>query len=153
MQPVSMMERFAVQRALVLLIGLLYGCGQPAAPVQENTAPAAAQKPAAEPCASAETQAAMTQCWGAEAAAAEQRAAAAYDDVLNWLRERQQGAVAEMFRTTQERWESYRDAYCETVAAVYDEGSMAGLQRTLCRYRLAGARARELETVISDANN
>jgi uncharacterized protein YecT (DUF1311 family) len=58
-----------------------------------------------------------------------------------------------MFRDTQARWESYRDAHCASVAAVYEDGSMAGLQRAQCRQRLAQARTRELEVVMSDASN
>ena len=139
--------------ALLLSAGMFSGCGQQSAPAAD-TAPAAGQKPSAEePCASADSQAAMTRCWGEEAAAAEQRSTAAYDKVLNWLRERQQEDVAKMFRETQTRWEAYRDAHCESVAAVYEDGSAAGLQRARCRLRLAEARTRELEVVMSDANN
>jgi len=151
MKGIRMIRRQVI--ALLLSAGMFSSCERPSAPAPE-TAPPAAQKPAAaEPCGSADSQIAMTRCWGEAAAAAERRSAAAYDKVLNWLQERQQDDVGTMFRETQARWESYRDAQCESVAAVYENGSIAGLQRAQCRQRLAEARTRELEVVMSDASN
>jgi len=95
----------------------------------------------------------MTRCWGEQAAAAERRSAAAFDKVIAWLQERQQADVAKMFSESQARWQSYRDAHCDSVAAVYENGSIAGLQRAQCRLRVSDARTRELEVVMSDASN
>jgi uncharacterized protein YecT (DUF1311 family) len=148
-------KHHVVGRAIALLFSALMfpACGQQSA-ASEDAPLVTAQKPAPEePCAAADSQAAMARCWGEEATAAEQRSAAARDKVLDWLQERQQDDVAKMFREAHTRWESYRDAQCESVAAVYQGGSIAALQRAQCRRRLAEARTRELDEMMSDANN
>ena len=95
----------------------------------------------------------MTRCWSEAAVTAEQASVEAHNKVVNWLQQRQQPEVARIFREAQARWEAYRDAQCEGVSAVYEGGSIAALQRAQCRLRLAEQRQRELEVVISDANN
>jgi uncharacterized protein YecT (DUF1311 family) len=139
--------------AFLLSAAMCASCERQSASVTD-TPQAAAQKTVVEqPCAAADSQAAMTRCWGEEATAAEQHSTATYEKVLNWLQERQQDDVVKLFRETQARWESFRNAHCDSIAAVYDGGSIAGLQQAQCRLRLAEARTRELELVMSDANN
>ena len=95
----------------------------------------------------------MTRCWSEAAVTAERASVEAYDNVVHWLQQRQQHEVVRMFSEAQARWEAYREAQCEGVSAVYENGSMAALQRAQCRVRLAEQRQRELEVVISDTNN
>jgi uncharacterized protein YecT (DUF1311 family) len=131
---------------------MLASCGQqpqqppPAATVPTNLA-------TQEPCESAQTQAEMTRCWGDAAIAAEQRSAEAYKNLVNWLEQRQQPEATRQFAETQSRWEAYRDAECEGASAIWEDGSMAALQRAQCRARLAEQRRSELEVVMADANN
>lgn len=140
-------------RAIVLLSGwMLVSCGQqprqppPAATPSTNTT-------TQEPCPSAQNQAEMTRCWSEVAVAAEQRSDEAYKKVVNWLEQRQQRDATKQFAETQSRWEAYRDAECEGVSAIWEDGSMAALQRAQCRVRLAEQRRSELELVMADANH
>jgi uncharacterized protein YecT (DUF1311 family) len=87
------------------------------------------------------------------AAAAAQRSVEAYKNLVNWLEQRQQPDATRQFAETQSRWEAYRDAECEAVSAIWENGSMAALQRAQCRARLAGQRRGELELVMVDAHN
>lgn len=142
--------------ALLLLAGLVVSCGQQAPPPSPANAPSPAASPGVatqDPCSSAESQAEMTRCWSEAAVAAEQRSGEAYAQLATWLQQRQQSDVAQRFSEAQARWETYRDAHCESVTAVYEGGSMAGLQAAHCRARLAEQRRRELEAVMSDADN
>lgn len=140
--------------ALVATMVVFASCNrQSSPPAADTNQTPSSDTPVPQPCASATTQAEMTQCWGDAAAAAEQRSGAAWASVMKWLEERQQPDAASMLGEAQARWETYRDAHCGGVAAVYEDGSLAGLQQQQCRFRLAEERRRELALVMSDASN
>jgi uncharacterized protein YecT (DUF1311 family) len=149
---VAISHDVGVRAILLLSVGMLVSCGQ-----QPQQRPPAATTPTdvatQDPCRSAQTQVEMTRCWSEAAIAAERRSGEAYQNVVNWLDQRQQQDATKQFAETQSRWEAYRDAECEGVSAVWEDGSMAALQRAQCRVRLAEQRRSELELVMADANN
>ena len=107
---------------------------------------------AKDPCGEAETQADLTACWTRVATEARSRATATYARASEWLAQRGQPGAQQRLKQAQASWERYRAAYCGAVAAVYEGGSIAGMQQAHCEATLDAQHADQLTTLMNDAS-
>jgi uncharacterized protein YecT (DUF1311 family) len=100
------------------------------------------------PCSKSQTQLELTRCWGTAAQDAELRLSRSSAQVSSQLRTRKSKDVTILLQDSDAKWQAYKDAQCAFESRLYEGGSMEGMQRDVCRARLADQRRNELKSVV-----
>ena len=101
-----------------------------------------------DPCARAQIQADMNDCWGKEYKAADVTLNQVYRQLVGMLDEEERSQLKE----AQTAWLKYRDTNCEFVAGQYKGGTMRPMVHAICLADVTRNRTAELRTQIKDRN-
>ena len=116
--------------------------------------PSDTKKPPADPCASAQSQMEITECWGKLANKAESDLTALYQKILKAVQARiaaedtqlkgyEERALAKL-KIAQVAWTHYRDAQCDAAGQQYEGGTIEPSVESGCHKELADQRMKEL---------
>ena len=130
--------------AAILFLATAVGSQQPA----DN------KKPPADPCAAAQSQMEITQCWGKLANKAESDLTALYQKIQKAIQARiasedaqlkgYEERALERLKAAQLAWTHYRDAQCDAAEQQYEGGTIARSVASGCHKELADQRMKEL---------
>jgi uncharacterized protein YecT (DUF1311 family) len=109
----------------------------------------AQEKPKTDPCAKADNQADMNNCWGKQYKAADVKLNQVYRQFVSMLDDEEKLQLKE----AQTAWLKYRDANCEFAADRYKGGSMRPMAHAICLADVTQNRTTELKTQIKDRNH
>jgi uncharacterized protein YecT (DUF1311 family) len=101
-----------------------------------------------DPCAKAQGQADMNDCWGREYKAADATLNQVYRQILTMLDDEEKSQLKEV----ETAWLKYRDANCEFVADQYKGGTMRPMVYAICLDDMTRNRTAELRTQIKERN-
>ena len=112
------------------------------------------KKPPADPCASAQSQMEITECWGKLANKAESDLTALYQKIQKAIQARiaaqdaqlkgyEERALAKL-KAAQLAWTHYRDAQCDAAEQQFEGGTIAPSIASGCHKELADQRMKEL---------
>ena len=127
-----------MKRAMVFLLLFLFAIGSS---VGQGTKKA-------DPCAKAQSQADMNDCWGREYKAADATLNQVYRQLLAMLDDEEKSQLKEV----ETAWLKYRDANCEFVADQYKGGTMRPMVYAICLGDMTRNRTAELRTQIKERN-
>src|SRR2546428_9968686 len=101
-----------------------------------------------EPCAKAQSQAEMNDCWGREYRAADTVLNQVYRQLVSMLDDEEKSQLKE----AEAAWLKYRDANCDFVADQYKGGTMRPMAYAICLGEMTRNRTAELRTQIKERN-
>jgi uncharacterized protein YecT (DUF1311 family) len=110
-----------------------------------GTAPGQGTK-TTDPCANAQSQADMNDCWGREYKAADATLNQVYRQLVAKLDDEEKTQLKEV----ESAWLKYRDANCEFVADEYKGGTMRPMAYAICLAEMTKNRTAELRIQIKD---
>ena len=100
------------------------------------------------PCANAQSQAEMNDCWGREYKAADATLNQVYRQLVALTDDEERSQLKE----AQRAWLKYRDANCDFVADQYKGGTMRPMIYAICLGDMTRNRTAELRTQIKERN-
>jgi uncharacterized protein YecT (DUF1311 family) len=101
-----------------------------------------------DPCARAQSQADMNDCWGREYRSVDATLNQVYRQLVAMLNDEERSQLKE----AQTAWLKYRDANCEFVADQYKGGTMRPMVHAICLGDMTRNRTAELRTQIKERN-
>ena len=101
-----------------------------------------------DPCAKAQSQADLNDCWGKEYRAADAILNQIYRQLVSMLDDEEKSQLKE----AQTAWLKYRDANCEFVADQYKGGTIRPMVYAICLGNMTKERTTELRTQIKERN-
>ena len=113
------------------------------------SSPAGAGPASDDPCESAQTQTALTQCWANVAAKAD---AGVADRLARLNRSTASAGTVQkdLLKKEQAAWTAYASAHCAIFRARAQGGSAESMTASICRYRLATQRSADLDALIEE---
>ena len=99
-----------------------------------------------DPCANAQSQADMNDCWGREYKAADATLNQVYRQLVSKLSDEEKAQLKEV----ESAWLKYRDSNCEFVADEYKGGTIRPMAHAICLADMTKNRTAELRIQIKD---
>ncbi len=101
-----------------------------------------------DPCAKAQTQADLNDCWGKQYQAADAVLNQSYRQLVAMLDDEEKSQL----KAVETAWLKYRDANCEFVADQYKGGTMRPMAYAVCLDDMTRSRTAEIRTQIKERN-